>query len=302
MTDRHALLPANATQFETALSEALDFLPVLGPEAEKIRGAKLVDIPDAFVPWLIYEYGLGELLPYLSDPRLALQQGILWQRIRGTPGALKTALGWISLAATLEEGDPATLRWADFQIGLDEAPRNLEFIERLLGVVRISKPARSNLVRVYAVHDFRPLKISGQKIDTAYLDTWSGVTLRDDWPVLSFGRAQGGRVTAGLADIADGHAAAMGSRITRRALRAGFDLVGGDVPIEPATVSAVQSARSITIANGNLGWPDEPWPQGSWGALKRSSVLSRDRTWPAMPWPDAGWSTLENVAIQGGRT
>ena len=66
------LLPSNATQLERDLSRTGNVLPRLSPGAQLIRTAKRTNIPDDVVPWLIYEYGLGEITPYVPDLRQAL--------------------------------------------------------------------------------------------------------------------------------------------------------------------------------------------------------------------------------------
>ena len=85
MTSDH-LLPPNATALERSLSLSTDLLTRLGGETEPLKGFK-TDPSDSLLPWLIWEYGLGELLPYLPDPRRAIAEGIRWQRLRGTPAA-----------------------------------------------------------------------------------------------------------------------------------------------------------------------------------------------------------------------
>ena len=90
MTPEH-LLPSNATPLEQALSLATDPLTRLTLSAHAVRDFKAKP-SDPLLPWLIWEYGLGELLPYLPEPRRAIAEGILWQRLRGTPAALATAL------------------------------------------------------------------------------------------------------------------------------------------------------------------------------------------------------------------
>ncbi|WP_109095313.1 phage tail protein [Azospirillum sp. TSH64] len=188
------LLPPNATDLERDASSAIDYLARFGASVPAIRTAKRIDIPDSFVPWLIYEYGLGELLPFLTDPRRALAEGVLWQRVRGTPAALRTALGWIDFVATVEEegaGEGAgTLRWSEFQLGLDRAPADLAFVERVVEIARLSAPIRSRLSRVYGGLDLRRVRLDHTGLsDGSLLSDYSGVRLRDDWPVLSFGRA-----------------------------------------------------------------------------------------------------------------
>ena len=104
------------------LSGSMNTLERLAAGAELIRTAKRANIQDSVVPWLIYEYGLGELLPYLSDQRTASCDGCLWQRLRGTPQSFRIALGWIGNDGTIEESEGGTINWAQFQIGPRQRP------------------------------------------------------------------------------------------------------------------------------------------------------------------------------------
>lgn len=184
------LLPSNATQLEIDISAAADFLSVTEGALPSVRDAKYQNIPNDVVPWLVYEYGLGELLPYLPDPRTALAEGVVWQRIRGTPQAIKTALTWINFTAILEESEAGTIRWAQFQLGLDQAPASLEFIGNVIGISRLSAPARSDLFRVYGgTYDTRRFWLDDHELSSgSWLCDHSGVYLQSDWPQLSFGR------------------------------------------------------------------------------------------------------------------
>lgn len=83
------LLPPNATKPEKALVDAIDYKVHPG----YIRGLKLS--PGANVlPWIIEEYGLEEILRWAKDKRKALEEGIQFQRLRGTLKSLKLALKW----------------------------------------------------------------------------------------------------------------------------------------------------------------------------------------------------------------
>ena len=68
MSDTGLLLPSSSTPLERDLSASMNALPRLKDSVELIRTAKRENIPDSVVPFLIYEYGPGELLPYLSRP------------------------------------------------------------------------------------------------------------------------------------------------------------------------------------------------------------------------------------------
>ena len=189
MTDA-LLLPSSSTGLERDLSASMDALPRLGAAAELIRDAKRENIPDSVVPFLLYEYGLGELLPYLSDPRTAISTGVLWQRLRGTPKSFSIALGWIGNDGTIEESEGNTINWSQFQLGLDSAPVDLSQTDSVVEIGRLSSPVRSSLFRIYGGwYDGRRFQLDDHKLSS--LDTLcdhTGVYLKSEWPQLSFGR------------------------------------------------------------------------------------------------------------------
>ena len=184
------LLPSSSTGLERDLSASMDALPRLGAAAELIRDAKRENIPDSVVPFLLYEYGLGELLPYLSDPRTAISTGVLWQRLRGTPKSFSIALGWIGNDGTIEESEGNTINWSQFQLGLDSAPVDLSQTDSVVEIGRLSSPVRSSLFRIYGGwYDGRRFQLDDHKLSS--LDTLcdhTGVYLKSEWPQLSFGR------------------------------------------------------------------------------------------------------------------
>jgi hypothetical protein len=183
------LLPSNATQLERDLSLSGDILPRLGAAAQRIRNAKRENIPDSVVPWLIYEYGLGEILPFVPDLRQALADGVQWQRVRGTRRAVEIGLAWVGFDAEIEESEAGTLRWADYQLGLDQAPNGLDFINSVIEISRLSSPVRSRLFRIYGGYDHRRFRLDDHLLSGgSWLCDDTGVYLREDWPQLSFGR------------------------------------------------------------------------------------------------------------------
>ena len=188
------LLPSSSSQLERDISRSSDHLSRLGQGPPRVRDGKRLNIQDDVIPWLILEYGLGELLPYIPDQRQAVREGVKWQRVRGTPAAVRTALSWIGFDALIEESERGSIRWADFQLGLDQAPNGLEFTENVVQVSRLSSPVRSRLFRIYGGwFDFRRFKLDEHGLSTgSWLCDHTGVYLEQDrdvpWPQLSFGR------------------------------------------------------------------------------------------------------------------
>ena len=187
MTSDH-LLPPNATALERSLSLSTDLLARLGGETEPLKGFK-TDPSDSLLPWLIWEYGLGELLPYLPDPRRAIAEGIRWQRLRGTPAALTTALSWIGATATVEQETPG-IHFAEFQFDPGQVLDDDGTIANLIAMARLSAPARSRLSRIYHGWDLRRLVPGESRLGEALLSDHSGVFWTDGQTKLSFGRVR----------------------------------------------------------------------------------------------------------------
>jgi hypothetical protein len=86
-----SLLPSDATALERGIDLAgADLEARIAPGAEAIAGWKL-DPQPALAPWLIYEYGLGALSPFVPNLYDLLADGIAWdgarfRRLRGRAG------------------------------------------------------------------------------------------------------------------------------------------------------------------------------------------------------------------------
>ena len=190
MPDADTLLPSNSTKLERALSGSTDWLERLHNAGPLLRTSKRLNIPDSVVPWLIYEYGLGELLPYLTDPRTAISTGVLWQRLRGTPESFRIALSWIGNDGEIEESEAGSIQWAQYQLGLAQAPNGLDQTDSVVELSRLSSPVRSSLFRIYGGwYDGRRFKLDEHKLSSFDpLSDHTGVYLKPEWPQLSFGR------------------------------------------------------------------------------------------------------------------
>ncbi|MCC5780750.1 phage tail protein [Nitratireductor sp. B36] len=196
MSERRHLQPNNATRYERALSEALDRSPELAPAIEALRGFKF-NPTDALLPYMIEEYGLTEIADYLPDLRVALSEGILWQRSRGTPSAMHRALGWVGCDGEIEEMSPLRFKWWWFQVHLPDERRSTAFARPMTEVARATKPLRSELARVTAGFDKRAFLLNGSRLNGgALLNSWSGVRIHDGGPVFSLRVSHGERTDA----------------------------------------------------------------------------------------------------------
>jgi P2-related tail formation protein len=290
---RYDLLPPNATQMERDFVRSISSLERVSPaEVEEvyaagvfeedvfaaqkvsisIRTAKRVNIPSSVVPWLIYEYGLGEILPYLGDnQRRALAEGVLWQRIRGTPAAVRIALGWIGIEGLIDESEGGSTRWAEYQLGLAAATSGEQIIDDIAAVTRISSPVRSRLQRIYAVYDFRRFVLDSSLLSGGdLLSDHSGVRPRPGWPQISYGQVHSARV----------------------ALSATVSSAATDV------VSAlVELSDRFILSRSRL---DEEWHTINHPSLltelEGDSSRYAGQTWAAITWQPTAWGDVNVVA------
>lgn len=185
------LLPGNASELEIALDQSgFDPLRIMEDKADEIRTAKLVDIPDSFLPWLVYEYGLEAVVPWVTDEREAMRTGIRWQRVRGTPESLNIALSWINFQAIqIEEEQTGGRHYFEFQLEIDKVPSS-DLVMNLIELSRLSAPVRSRLTRVYnEENDVRRFRLDHSPWGDL-LDDYSGAHGPSDTR-LSFGRHSG---------------------------------------------------------------------------------------------------------------
>lgn len=158
--------------------------------AEAIRHAKF-NPPLSFLPFLVYEYGLGELTPYIPNlySLVVDREGVNWQRVRGTPAAVYKGLGWIGYTATLEDAWYGRAYWNSTQLRFPSLPaKDSPDLERIEGIVRLSLPKRSQLRRGVHQYDVGPAIGNASRLNGSLLERESGTRLRTDGPLWSFGR------------------------------------------------------------------------------------------------------------------
>lgn len=214
-----SLLPGNSTPFELAAEQAMDEFDVIAPALDGIRGVKYArPLNPTVAPWLVEEYGLGQISPYfgsdgtvpLSDGssllttedgtvlvvgtsiEVLIDEGRRWQKIRGTPDAIATALGWIQYYdVVIEDQAIGRRRWHLYQINMGELPlpdeeQRLADAEYLAG---ISDPARSIFSRGYFGYDVRVLVWGRRRWGRSIWGDSSGVFLPPGETKWSHGRA-----------------------------------------------------------------------------------------------------------------
>ncbi len=183
------LLPPNSTKLQRDLEIANDNSFDIEQALENIKTIKS-NPPEQILYWLIWEFGLGEILPYISDLRRLITDGLQWQRVRGTPASLKIALDWINFADAGIEEEPTGLYYYQYQLKLKRIPDKIE-LEKIRNVSALSSPVRSRLTRLYNdEYDVRDLILSKSKFGKLLSDYSDH---RYNGLVLSFGRNHGFR-------------------------------------------------------------------------------------------------------------
>jgi hypothetical protein len=184
-------LPDGSGLFERAFERSWEQRwPALEIGADAIRGAKF-NPPPSFLPFLVYEYGLGELTPYVPNLYTLVvgREGVNWQRIRGTPAAVSKGLGWLGYSATMEDAWHGRAYWNSTQLRFPVLPANDNpDLERIEGVTRLSMPLRSRLRRGVHQYDVGALEADGSRLDGSMLDRESGVAVTAAGTLWSFGR------------------------------------------------------------------------------------------------------------------
>lgn len=208
MTVRQHLLPSNSTPLERAVSETLDRIPELAPGIDALHAFKLrPPVPESVLPWLVVEYGLGPITPYLPDLATVIEYGSRWNRLKGTPQGIREALSWIGYALDgLYEAPTRRIRWHLFDLEPDrfwDDEADLDIIE---AVVRLSEPARSPFWRGWREYNVREFEWAESRWGDAMWGDDSGVRLHDGGVKWSYGRTHepaGGSYDLRYGDLAD---------------------------------------------------------------------------------------------------
>lgn len=190
MTERLHLLPQNATPLERAVSESVDWLPELGLGADELHSFKLNTPLPSIVPWLVVEYGLGPITPYLPDLATVLDYGVRWQRVKGTPQGVAESLTWTGYAFDeLYEAPTRRTRWHLFELDMDRFWDDESDLDTIEAVARMSGPVRSEFWRGYEGYNVRAHDWSHSRWGDGIWGDSSGVRLHDGGVKWSFGRA-----------------------------------------------------------------------------------------------------------------
>ncbi|KAF7783660.1 hypothetical protein PRUB_a3492 [Pseudoalteromonas rubra] len=158
LTPNTPLVPPNHTPLQRALDQHGQLTQTLETGISLLRGFKSHPNPN-LLPWLVWEYGLDPLEPYLDNLDQVLLQGLSWQRIRGTRASLAMAVGWLGVPLLDIEESGSLRHFYRYQLHLDSVPGEWQ-LNRLAQLSELSAPARSELVRITYQLDIRELALS----------------------------------------------------------------------------------------------------------------------------------------------
>jgi len=196
-----ALLPGNESPKQSALAAAVDFMADLVPGVEAITGWKHTSQPADLRPYLVHEYGLEVLLPFLDTYAEILALGLPWARVRGTHGAVARGLSMVGYAGALVDPPSRRVAWADFQIDLDRVRDERGDLDRIAGIVDLSIPVRSTFRRAVHGYDIPTAEGSRTRLSGSMLSDNSGVRVGQLTPKWSFGRSYAFDTTLNEAEL-----------------------------------------------------------------------------------------------------
>ncbi|ATO57129.1 phage tail protein [Bartonella sp. 1-1C] len=182
-----SLLPTQATEFEKRLADACNFHQDVESSVLGISRAKLITRPSRFLPWLIEEYGLGELTPYVPNLYDLIDQGLEWQRLRGSVLAIEMGLRWLELSARFKPAWTGHTWWNSFQLEFNQLPEQSS-LEAIEAIVELSKSLRSDFRRGVYGYDVQALQTNMSRLDNNMLEQESGIPLTTEGTLFSFGR------------------------------------------------------------------------------------------------------------------
>lgn len=288
---RYDLLPPNATQLERDFSRSISSLVRVGAPVPVIRTAKRRNIPASVVPWLVYEYGLGELTNYVTDLRQLLVEGVAWQRIRGTPGSILQGLNWLGLSGVVDECEGNSYRWSEFQIGLIAAIED-QRSQDVIHLTGLATPVRSRLNRLYAIYDFRRFVLDDSILSGGgILSDHSGT--RPAWAdgvQISYGSNRGGELDFD-AVVDDSTETDHTSAVYLRDRFMLCDNIIGGFPLSDGPIVFGEYSEAWHVDNPTLGREREYSEEVLFGDI--------GRIWDATNWGARTWDA-STATIEGG--
>ncbi len=242
--------PGNATNRELAIAEICDLVVRLGDLFDTIRANDRRPSP-RWMPYLIAHWGLGELVPYVRDPYMLASVGPAWQRIRGTPGAIRRGIGWVGYSAAFEWAPARRRRWHLWQMRLDRLPDAETDLDPIDGIASLSDDAFSHFWRGFRGWDVRPHEMGVSRWGASAWGRSSGVRVRVGGAKVRRGgpcRVDGVRVRVGGAKWSFGRPLVVDRLVTEAELTA----LGAWIP--PAGASSAWSTMHYPWSTARYPW------------------------------------------------
>lgn len=195
MSDRNRdadLLPANATDFEIALSEATARIDALPAPADRQKRSATVDA--RFLSALAWEYSVNEWNSLWPDAkkRAVVEQSLAVHRVMGTAGALKRAIYALGYAGTVQEwfqydGDPYKFR---VLVNLNVESLSVPEMEGITRVALDTKNVRSFFEGFTFIRDVPGEVIVGAGLYSAIRATFAPLeTIQPEWDAPAYASA-----------------------------------------------------------------------------------------------------------------
>lgn len=250
-------IPPNASAMARALAVALA-LPSDITDAPDVIKTRFENPTDDELPFLIWEWDLQGVLPYLPDPRTALREGRKWQKTRGTISAGHTARGWLDVVAEHEQEVNKL-----YHLHL----KTLATGNVLSGVIelsRLSQSLRSHLHRITYKLDHRALlRSQGKRAHTIRANS-SGIRFRADWPILSFREFLSSHTA--LETSLPSNSELVVSIVDRTSVKQSIvrgknrkPRIAGNVPATVTGQSPHTNCHSIVGVSARVSFDDAPW-------------------------------------------
>lgn len=182
------LLPSNATPIETALDLTADPSPKIMPGLDAVTGWKHSLQPPDLRPYLVHEFGLDVLLPFVDTYAGILALRRPWCEIRGTHEAVFQGLAITGYSGQLVDPPSRRQAWAEFQIDLDRVRDQRADLGKIAGIVDLSIPERSTFRRGVHGYDVPAAETGWTLLGGSMLSDDSGVRIDGAGPKWSFGR------------------------------------------------------------------------------------------------------------------
>jgi P2-related tail formation protein len=187
MSEFQTILPRNSTSAERALEAAIRAPEVVEDGIGQIVTLK-EETPPPFMLWLVWEYGLEELLPYIPDVSALIAEGLAWERIKGTPESLRMVFSWLHYGSPLiEEEEPLSEHWHEYMVDPGGVPTLYSDLQGVVRLAKLTSPVGTTLSRLFHYYDVRRFKLDHSEWGDLLSD-YSGVWDPELGIVLSFGR------------------------------------------------------------------------------------------------------------------